>query len=113
MNEIKNCYICSYLGKGADNALSSESLLKLSGLRSRRDLYEQIEYERNHGKLILSNTFQGGYYLPSDGETGEHELSNFYSRRMKQATSLIRTVRAMQNRQLSGQETLEGFEFIE
>ena len=113
MTRVRNCYLHSYLGKGSANAVSTERLLKLSGLRRRRELYEQIEYERNHGKLILSDTLHGGYYLPSDGETGEYEISRFYSRRMKQAASLIRTVRAMQNIQLSGQETLEGFEFIE
>lgn len=56
---------------GRENALSPEYLAVKCNLSSVRLLQKEIEMERRSGKVILSSTTSGGYYLPAAGDAME------------------------------------------
>lgn len=49
------------LPEGKENAISSDNLCKILGLKNKRTLQLMIEKERQNGALILSH-YSGGYY---------------------------------------------------
>ena len=83
----------SILQHGRENAITKFDLMKVTGIKNVRDLRSEIEYERKHGALILSDRgADAGYYLPADGEQGREELRRFVASYMAQAVSMLRTV---------------------
>ena len=59
-------FIESLLPHGAENAVSTDELLQVTGLCSSRSLKHVVSRERN-----------GGYFLPADGEQGIEERRRF------------------------------------
>lgn len=54
--------VSELLKLGKNNAVTHEYLTAVLGLRSRRELWKQIQIERTAGALILPDN-AGGYYL--------------------------------------------------
>lgn len=69
-------FIESLLPHGAENAVSTDELLQVTGLCSSRSLKHVVSRERKQGACILSLT-NGGYFLPADGEQGIEERRRF------------------------------------
>ena len=65
-----------FLLTGAENALPTRTLVKLTGLNA-RDLRAQVA----RGALILAKG-DGGYFLPGEGEKGRDELRSLFSTRL-------------------------------
>ncbi len=85
--------IAELLWQGKENAISTQDLLTISGLRSARTMQSVIERERANGALILSTSKNGGgYYLPSDGEKGRMELLEFESTLKSRALNTLKTL---------------------
>ncbi len=83
-------YIEGFLQHGAENATTTETLLRLTGY-SRRELMKAVEDERRKGTLILTKP-KGGYFLPSPGEAGRQEIQTFYNIQSAKALSLLKTI---------------------
>lgn len=67
-----------FLLQGAENALSTADLVKITGLKSARELQTLIACERDAGHLILSTCRNGGgYFLPDEGSKGRAEIAEF------------------------------------
>lgn len=80
---------------GSANAIPTADLVKLGGFRSVREMQKQIERERVHGALILSRGGAGGgYFLPSEGEQGQREISSFVRTLDSRARNTFRTIKA-------------------
>lgn len=77
-----------FLLSGAENAIPTRTLVKLTGL-SVRDLRAQVAREREAGALILAKG-DGGYFLPDEGEKGRDELRRFLFTTRLKAISLWR-----------------------
>ena len=60
-----NFEIMALLPEGKENAISSELLVTMLQLKSKRELQQRIAKERNAGALILSSS-TGGYYTSRD-----------------------------------------------
>ena len=60
-----NFEIMALLPEGKENAVSSERLVAMLQLKSKRELQQRIAKERNAGALILSSS-TGGYYTSRD-----------------------------------------------
>ena len=73
---------------GEGNAIPSAELVKLSGVRSIRELQHLIEQERRSGALILSSS-SGGYYLPAN----RAEISRYVATLQRRAISTLRTLK--------------------
>lgn len=76
---------------GAENAISAPMLAKRLGC-NRRQLRQLIEWERDAGAVILSDSH--GYYRPADGETGREELIVFVGSMTSRAISILNSTRS-------------------
>lgn len=95
--------------RGAANAIRTASLVCLAGLSDARTLQAEIERERAAGALILSRSGSpGGYFLPTEGEAGKHEIAVYVSTLRARALNTLRTIRTAKRalRVLEGQEVL-------
>lgn len=82
------------LAHGAENAISTAELVKICGFTSTRELQKQIETERLHGALILSRSGNaGGYFLPTEGETGRREIADYIGTLRARALNTLRTLK--------------------
>ena len=91
----KQGYVEGFLLHGAENAIPSTQLVRLTGLSSSRALQKLIEWERRNGALILSRDGSGGgYYLPDEGEKGLQEIAEFVMTNRARAISTLRTIKA-------------------
>ena len=98
--------VAELLGRGKENARTSEELIKVCGFMSRRDLQNQIAKERDEGKIILSTTTgRGGYYLPADREEIQHFIDSMESRAMN-TLKAVKHARKLLN-ETSGQMNLQ------
>lgn len=81
------------LGHGIENAIPSESLVKILGLNDSRSLRSIVSRERANGVLILSTRKgHGGYFLPDSGEKGQQEIRAFCKTLTSHAVSTLRAV---------------------
>lgn len=106
--------IVDLLPVGAENAISTQTLVSLSGCSSARQLQDRIAAERSNGALILSATSRG-YFLPDEGEKGRLEMQEYIATLHARA---INTLRAAQSAKaalavLEGQQRMDGEEFAE
>lgn len=105
-----NQVITPLLLPGAENAISTPELQRITGLDV-RSIRSQVSKERASGALILSSS-SGGYYLPAEGEEGRNELQRFIGMILSKALNTLKAAEAARNalRVLSGQQFLEGLE---
>ena len=94
--------IARMLPQGAENAICTKELVRLTGTKNARTLQIAIAAERESGALILSTT-KGGYFLPDDGAKGQREIAEFVRTLRARA---INTFRAMR----SAKQALSGVE---
>ena len=94
-----NCIISQQVGaieqllpQGAENAVGTAELVRLTGLRNSRTLQIAIATERERGALILSTT-KGGYFLPDDGLKGQQEIAEFVRTLRARAINTLRALR--------------------
>lgn len=79
---------------GENNAIRTKELVKMTGCRNARELQSKIEAERLNGALILSKASAGGgYFLPSEGETGKREISAYIRTLKARAINTFRTLK--------------------
>lgn len=105
----------SLLLQGEKNALPSGELVRLTGFRSIRELQSQIANERGAGALILSTCRGGGgYFLPSNGEAGQREISAFVATLRARAINTLRVLKAAREalEGLDGQVSLDNLEGV-
>lgn len=113
MPEEKKQRVSDFLLKGAENARSKETMLRLTGCSSTRELNRLIELERDQGVIILANTkAPGGYFLPDDGEKGREEMRHFVADLRAKGLSTLRAARPAINelRKIDGQQVIEDLE---
>lgn len=91
---------------GAENAVSTEDLQRITGMDS-RSIRAQVAAEREDGALILSG--QRGYFLPSPGEKGREEMVRFVQTIQSKGISTLKaavpTLQAL--RVLNGQVSIK------
>ena len=90
---------------GSDNAIQTEKLVSLTGLRDKRILQSKIEAERACGALIISRCSKGGgYFLPA----GRAEVVTFERTLKRRALGTLRSLRAARRalKVMEGQEVL-------
>lgn len=81
--------------QGEANAISTAALVRLTGMKSARELQARIANERGQGFLILSTCRNGGgYFKPSDGETGQREIAAFVNTLRARAANTFRALYA-------------------
>ena len=88
-------------------------MLKLTGLRSVRQLQDEIAREREAGAVILSTCHgRGGYFLPADGDEGREEIAAYLRTLRARALNTLRGMRSALRalEVLEGQECLPGVE---
>lgn len=96
--------------QGAGAAIRTDRLVKLAGLSDTRSLQAEIEKERATGALILSRSGSpGGYFLPSDGQAGKHEIAAYVATLRARALNTLRTLKTAKRalRVLEGQEEIQ------
>ena len=87
--------IYSLLLEGAENAIPSKELARMAGLRSVRQLQDEIAQERDAGAVILSTCRNGGgYYLPAEGDTGRREIEEYVRTLKSRALNTLRAIRS-------------------
>lgn len=98
------------LPHGAENAISTEQLLHLTGIRHSRALQDIIAAEREHGALILSAS-KGGYFKPDDGDKGQQEIADFIHTLHARAISTLKALSAARKALgvIDGQDEMEGW----
>ena len=104
-------FVEGFLLRGEQNAIETERLVALTGFRNARELQREIERERRNGALILSRSDgEGGYFLPSEGLAGQHEISRYVRTLRARALNTLRTLRAADAAlaDFEGQIMLEG-----
>lgn len=114
-NLRKQGLIASMLPRGEENAIPSAKLVQLAGVRSARELQNQIAQEREAGALILSTCRGGGgYFLPSDGEVGKREIAAFVATLRARALNTLRALKAAREalEGLDGQVSLDDLEGV-
>lgn len=104
--------ISSILMRGEENAISTAKLMEFTGL-SRRQLQEQIQFERSPDNMILSRSNRGGgYFLPdADPDKGRNEIVRFMSTVSSRGANTMKLV-TLCNKALAsipGQQEVEGF----
>lgn len=94
--------------QGAENALDGRTLTIALGLKDRRELSKQVEWERRSGHPICASVAgTRGYYLAANPAELQRYISSLDRR--------IRAVRATRDacaetlRRMSGQETMRGW----
>lgn len=105
-----NQVITPLLLPGAENAISTPELQRITGLDV-RSIRSQVSKERASGALILSSS-SGGYYLPAEGEEGRNELQRFIGMIFSKALNTLKAAEPAREalRVPSGQQILEGLE---
>ena len=100
--------IASLLPVGAENAISTQRLVEITGCASARQLQTMISQERERGTVILSRT-GGGYYLPADGEKGRAEMRDFIATIQARAINTLRAAASAKAALavLDGQQSIE------
>ena len=68
--------IADLLPHGAENAIRTKALVRLTGCSSARQLQGRISAERAQGVVILSSS-TGGYFLPDFGVKGKWEIKEY------------------------------------
>lgn len=87
--------ISMLLLEGAENAIPSKELARMAGLCSVRQLQEEIAQERDAGAVILSTCRNGGgYYLPTSGDAGRHEIEEYVRTLKSRALNTLRAIRS-------------------
>lgn len=81
--------IADFLFRGAENAISTQTLVRLTGCSSARQLQSRISAEREHGAVILSIS-TGGYFLPDDGIKGRREIMEYIATMEARAQNTLR-----------------------
>ena len=101
----KKLLISDLLQTGAENGLTIQDLVKLTG-QDERSIRRQIQVERKAGQLILSNC-KDGYFLPAS----EDEVRRFIRSMSQRAREIATVSRAAENvlAGMAGQEKLEGW----
>lgn len=102
--------VSEVLLRGEENALPSFDIIRLLGIRSRRELCAQVARERNAGQLILSTrSGGGGYFLPSEGEQGKREIAAFVATLHSEAVSTFAALQSARRAlgDISGQQSIE------
>ena len=87
--------IVSFLSKGRENAITKKDLMNLTGY-SDRVLRQRVEDLRKEVP-ILSNTKEGGYYLPDDGQKGIDECNEFIFEQQARANNIYVSLTAVMN----------------
>ena len=80
------------LQQGAENAVSIDYLLTVTGHKTARALQSEIAREREAGALILSSN-RSGYYLPDSGEKGRQEIARFISTLRARSLNTLRILK--------------------
>ena len=95
------------LNFGRENAIPAKTLVKLLGFRSKRDLQKEIERERNHGFVILTDFSGGGYFKSND----EVDLKKFVRTMNAKARNTQRALESAQRAldAATGQEAIAGW----
>lgn len=109
----KQGYIEALLLRGEQNAIPSNELVRLAGVRSVRELQNQIAREREAGALILSTCRGGGgYFRPAPGEAGKQEIAAFVSTLASRAIGTLRALKSAKRelKTLDGQITFDQIE---
>lgn len=105
--------VCELLRHGRQNAVTTGELLRLTGLRSVRQLQDEIARERETGAVILSTCHgRGGYFLPAEGEEGRVEIAAYLRTLRARALNTLRGMRSALRalEVLEGQESWPGME---
>lgn len=92
IGEAQKQGIAAFLPEGEENAISTNELLRITGLSSSRQLQKVIERERDQGGVILSST-GGGYFSPSEGEKGRRELRRFVNTIRARAANTLKAAK--------------------
>lgn len=110
INNLEQGYIQSILPYGEENAISTNDLLRITGIRDSRALKSIISEERKKGACILSKT-SGGYFLPSDGEKGKQERLKYVATIKAKSLHTMEAAKPAINELqiLEGQQSFEGF----
>ena len=108
MNDIKTRGIIeSSLSRGAENALSIDYLLSITGHKTARDLQSAIAREREAGALILSSN-RSGYFLPDTGEKCKQEIERYIGTLRNRALNTLKVLKTAR-RALSAVESQLSF----
>lgn len=83
--------ITSLLMTGAENGLTVQDLVKLTG-QDERSIRRQIQVERKGGQLILSDC-KSGYFLPAS----EYEVRRFIRSMSRRASEIAAVSRAAED----------------
>lgn len=94
-----DCITCSHrpqgiadlLPCGAENAISTKMLVRLTGCSSARQLQGRISAERAQGAVILSSS-TGGYFLPAAGAKGRREIKEYIATLQARSQNTLRAV---------------------
>jgi len=97
------------LPRGAENAISTSTLVEMTGAKSARILQQMIAAERERGALILSTSKgRGGYFRPSlDHEKGRAETEEFISQLKSRALNTLKALRSARQSLRKQTEQLE------
>ena len=97
--------ITSLLMTGAENGLTVQDLVKLTG-QDERSIRRQIQVERKAGQLILSDC-KSGYFLPAS----EYEVRRFIRSMSQRAREIAAVSRVAEDvlAGMGGQEKLGGW----
>lgn len=109
----KQGFVESLLLQGEENALPSSELVRLTGFRSVRELQNEIAHEREAGAVILSTCRNGGgYFLPSPGDAGKHEIAAFVATLQARALNTLRVLKTAREalESLDGQVSIDDME---
>lgn len=83
--------IAELLNVGKKNKKDAESLIKVLGLKTKREFYTILRNERREGKLIISDKENGGYWLWDGKDFGE--LKSYYWMQRKGALDVLSTLK--------------------
>ena len=111
----KQGFVESLLLQGEENALPSSELVRLTRFKSVRELQNEIAREREAGALILSTCRNGGgYFLPSPGDAGKHEIAAFVATLRGRALNTLRVLKAAREalESLDGQVSIDDVERV-
>ena len=99
-----NNTVYGFLQHGAENAISTQELMRLVGCSDVRTLRALVAAERNAGAVILSKG-SGGYFLPDSGEKGKQEIEECITLLRSRAVGILKALKAARRelRNVSGQ----------
>lgn len=83
--------IADLLPRGAENAISTKALVRLTGCSSARQLQGRISAERAQGAVILSSS-TGGYFRPAAGAKGRREIKEYIATLQARSQNTLRAV---------------------